>query len=397
MTTIAIRPDAQKLLTVNQEADLLRAAYSRSPNAQIRSRLAILLILEEAFSEAATLLLSAEPRAYADETALASALLATRKPSADIEALSAAQRAWRQANNDAQRAHALALGAQCQVRMGQIDAARISLREALLLDPSNTDACKRIAAVERRSGQPHDFLAIARSLVEKGVNHTILRAEQSLAFASVGDLVAARTASGFDAFHYVERLTPPPGWATITAFNQSLANELLAHPGIRYERYGSAAKRSWRIENPARSDTPLFNMLTHQIIGAVERRANSIGQSDHHWASAMPASGFLRNWCVISDDDGFEDWHFHPSAWLSGVYYVAVPDAVSQGQTKDGCIAFGLPETMVGAEAASAFGEHLVRPQPGMLMTFPAQCFHRTFPHGTSQKRICVAFDVRQD
>ena len=260
-----------------------------------------------------------------------------------------------------------------------------------------TDACKRMAAIELAADQPLSVVELAGRLQENGVNHARLFAAQSLAHARAGEISAARLADGFELFHHSERLAPPAGWETIEAFNAALAGELLDHPGTRYERYGSASELSWRIENPARSDTPLFKLLLEQIIAALKMRVAAIRQVSHPWAAATPQTAILRNWCVITESDGFETWHVHQFGWLSEIYYVQIPDLIAIGNTKEGCLAFGLPDDLAGTDGALGFGEHLVRPYGGMLMTFPSQCYHRTYPHGNGEKRICVAFDLRPE
>lgn len=396
-TRIKIRPDREKALTTGQEVGLLRAAYRKSPTAQMRSRLLPLLMLEEAFSEAVGILTTGDPLDYLGEIALAQAYLADNMPASDMLAHAASERALHLAQDDAQRARALANRGKSEIRMDQFDSARATLTHALHLDPRNLDASKRIAAVERAVGRPQAFLTIADALVNSGVHHARLHAEQSLAYACIGDIARAKLVCGFNLFHKVEYLANPTGWETIEEFNAALSAELLAHPGMRYERYGSASKLSWRVENPSRSDTPSFNALAGEIIAMIERRATEIARVIHPWANAVPQTAFLRNWCVVTESEGFEDWHLHPSGWLSGVYYVRVPNSISQGTTRDGCLAFGIPDNLAGTGAAASFGEHLIRPQEGMLITFPSQCFHRTYPHGTNEKRICVAFDVRSD
>ncbi len=394
---ITIRAESDKVLTTGQEADLLRAAYRRSPTSLMRERLLPLLILEEAFDEAIEILSSGDSPDFQGEITLVDSHLSAETRASDVRAFAAAERALDLAQSDVQRAIALAIRGKCETRLGDPEKARATLASALLLDPHNRDACKRMAAIELAADQPLSVVELAGRLQENGVNHARLFAAQSLAHARAGEISAARLADGFELFHHSERLAPPAGWETIKAFNAALAGELLDHPGTRYERYGSASELSWRIENPARSDTPLFKLLLEQIIAALKMRVAAIRQVSHPWAAATPQTAILRNWCVITESDGFETWHVHQFGWLSGVYYVQIPDSIAIGNTKEGCLAFGLPDDLAGTDGALGFGEHLVRPYGGMLMTFPSQCYHRTYPHGTGEKRICVAFDLRPE
>ena len=393
-----ITADPEKALTANQELDLLRAAYLRSPTPQMRERLCRLLMLDEAFAEVVDLLSASPALDFRGEMTLAQAHISAETPEADLKAYAALERALQLAESDVERAGALAQRGKCESRLGKPDTALTTLTKALSFDPHNRDACKRIAAIELAADRPEAVVSLAGHLLAKGANHARLFAAQSLAYARDGNIIAAKTAAGFDDFHLAEQLAPPPGWDSIEAFNAALATELLGHPGIRYERYGSASELTWRIENPARPDTPLFKALLVQIIATLEKRVAQVSRSGGHaWAAAAPETARLRNWCVITESKGFENWHVHQFGWLSGVYYVRIPASIANGETRDGCLAFGLPEDLAGATGAAQFGEHLVRPHEGLLMTFPSQCYHRTYPHGTGEKRICVAFDLRSE
>ena len=97
---------------------------------------------------------------------------------------------------------------------------------------------------------------------------------------------------------------------------------------------------------------------------------------------------------MITEGPGFEEWHVHQHGWLSGVYYVAVPEAVAHGDGEAGCLAFGLPDELIGKDAADAYGVEIARPRAGLSMLFPSHVYHRTFPHATRENRICLAFDL---
>lgn len=393
--TTQIETEGEKLLTVGQELQLLRAAFARAPTRANRGSLAYMLQFEEQFDEVIGLLGGGQDREFHEEILLAQAHISREQAADNAQGRDAASRAFALAKTDPERAVALAARGKCETRLGLIDKAEASLKLALSLDPHNKDACKRLAALALEAGRADELLALLDRLQEQGANHARLFGARVLAHARRGDIVAAREAEGFERLHRGEQLPPPNGWDSIDTFNAALAEELLAHPGMRYERYGSASELTWRIENPARPDAPLFKALIGQIVAALGRHSDAIAADTHSWAAARPERSFLRNWCVITESTGFETWHVHQFGWMSGVYYVRVPASIAQGTSRDGCLAFGLPDELVGSEASAGFGERLVRPQEGMLLTFPSHVYHRTYPHGTGEKRICVAFDLR--
>ena len=174
-----------------------------------------------------------------------------------------------------------------------------------------------------------------------------------------------------------------------------LAGELLARPDIRYERHGTSSEKTWRIDVPAVGAVPAVQALLAPIAETAERHGAALGA--HPWVAARPDRAALRCWCVITEGDGFEHWHMHPAGWMSGGYYVQVPGSVEREEDGRGCLAFGLPPGLAGEDAARMFGETRLRPRAGSLTLFPSHAQHRTYPHGDSGRRICVAFDIVPD
>lgn len=393
-TGIPIEVESEQPLTVGQELAMVRAAFGRNPSPMLRQPLARMLLFDDRFEELIDLLDKAPDLTFYEQFYLVSALLARETPAGDELARAASQRALMLAQADDERATALAMLAKCERRLGAIDQAIGSLREALTLDPHSKDACKRLATIELEADRFDSLLAFTDDLLAKGVRHSRLFGARVLAHARSGDVASARREEGFDQLHASAQLDPPPGWDTIDDFNAALAQELISHPGMRFGRYGSASEMTWRIEYPLRHDTPLFRQLVEQFVKRLDHDIAATATQQHIWTDARPHAARMRVWCVITESTGFETWHVHQFGWLSGVYYVQIPDSITHGTDKGGCLAFGLPEDLVGDEIAARFGERLVRPREGMLLTFPSHVYHRTYPHGTGEKRICVAFDL---
>lgn len=395
-----ISQEIGKRITATDECALVRAAYARNPESPLlRARLGALFNLCDAFDETIALYapIDAGTLSYTEAMMLGQAHIAQENDADSRRARDAARTALTLAESDAQRASALALEGKAHARLGNSTAAEELLNRALDLDPHNKDACKRLAALLLDRGDASAVLAVTERLLARGAGHSRLFGARMLAFARRGEADAARAMAGRDLLAHRTTLTPPPGWASLEAFNAALAQELLHHPGIRFDRYGTASEQTWRIDSPATGEAPLVRALLARIEEAVDAHSRAIAPIDHPWARARPDRGTLHCWCVITESTGFETWHVHQFGWLSGVYYVQIPDSIAQGEDEGGCIAFGLPEDVVGDAAAAAFGQERVRPSAGTLMMFPSHSYHRTFPHGSAERRICFAFDVWPD
>ena len=373
----------------------IRAAYGLAASSVVRARLAKLLLEAGDVEGVIVLLDGANDLAPEEELHLASAWLNRRSQEGREKALTALGRALALTTQPEQRSAILTQRAEIEQLQGWADAAHATLVEALLLDPHNVQAGKRMATMALGVGQAEELLALVDRLIERGAHHAWLFAGRALCLARLGDTQGARNMLGGPDLHHVARLDPPQGWEDIAAFNRALAGELANHPGLRRRRYGAQGQYSSRIDAPLTAQTPLVRLLLERIAAAIHLYLGQIEQSDHPWARARPERAILSSSCVITDSDGFEAWHIHPFAWLSGAYYVEVPDAIAAGTGDAGCIAFGLPETLVGAAAAAAFGRESVRPQDGLLLMFPSHIHHRTFPHKLADRRICFTIDVR--
>ena len=375
----------------------MRAAAAQNPgSAELRLRLATLLNHQNAFDDTIDLLTAHDPETlgFHELKLLAAAHMALRGGEHWQCAAAAARQAVVRAENDGDRATAHADWAGALFRLDQPATAVAHLEAALMLDPHNKDACKRLAHHLLRRDDPAAVIAFTDRLAAAGVHHARLLTSRVLAFARLGRIDAAHETIDLRRFGHQQALPAPEGWASIDAFNAALVDELGQHPGLRYGRYGTASRDTWRIDVLATGAAPLARQLLDAIIGAVGRHLATLPDRAHPWLAARPAAGMMRSWCVITEGDGFEEWHVHPYGWMSGVYYAEVPETVMTGSDAGGCLAFGLPEDMVGQAAAAAFGEQLVRPAPGLLMLFPSHTYHRTYKHGGSARRVCVAFDI---
>jgi Flp pilus assembly protein TadD len=390
-----IQGETPRAMNAAQECAVLRATVcDGTAPSKVRSRLALLLNQLDAFAETIDLLGSADALDHHEQMLLVAACFARNEGGDTARALDAARAALTLADDDRERAAALADQAKALLRLDQQEAARALLREALALDPCNAEACKRLTVDLLLGGEAAAALAVTDRLAALGIAHARLFEARATALAMVGEHAAARDTLRLDAFLHQDVIAAPDGWDSLSAFNAALADELLAHPAIRYERHGTASVESWRIDTLAAGDGPLARLLVDRIVAGAQRHADALAGTDHPWVAAAPRQAVMRSWCVITEGSGYERWHMHPFGWMSGVYYVDVPDPVSTGSDRDGCLMLGLSDRVLSEETAAAVGHHMVRPRPGLLALFPSHAYHRTFPHRATGKRICVAFDI---
>ena len=384
-------------LTPSAEAEMLaRGLQLRPDNPALRLRLAGLLLDADDFAGAELLLIDeeAQPSGQEAQLLLATALLAVHDHGRDQRAAAICERAVAAAGSAHERATALAVQGKTLLRTGRPEAAEAVLREALQAEPGNVAAFKRLALhlLDRKAFAA--VIALVDTLGQAGVTHARLLAARAAALAGLGAYAEARDLLGYDDLAVHRPLPVPPGWSDLAGFNRALEQGLAANPTARNNRFGTASRQTLRVDDPLAGGDPAMHALLGAISDAVADHAAALDPAQHPWIAAMPDRAELRSWCVSVAGDGWEEWHTHPDGWISGGYYIAVPDTVVSGEDEGGCFALGLPEGLVGAAAADAVGQRLIRPQPGSLVLFPSHGYHRTYPHHGEGRRICLAFDI---
>ena len=140
---------------------------------------------------------------------------------------------------------------------------------------------------------------------------------------------------------------------------------------------------------PPKGPFAVFEAMVNQ---AVFRYLQHLPQDPQHpYLARQPRSWRLDVWGVVLTSSGYQAAHMHPGGWVSGVYYVALPDVVDKNSAH-GWIEFGRPPSALGTVPET----DIIRiiPQPGKLVLFPSYLFHQTVPFDSPQRRISVAFDA---
>ncbi len=98
-------------------------------------------------------------------------------------------------------------------------------------------------------------------------------------------------------------------------------------------------------------------------------------------------------WGVVLGAGGQVDSHIHDRSWISGAYYVRLPDfAAVSNPAAAGAIEFGRPTPDRGGPAQGP--TRTVVPQEGTIVLFPSYMFHRTIPFDNADQRVSISFNT---
>ena len=115
-----------------------------------------------------------------------------------------------------------------------------------------------------------------------------------------------------------------------------------------------------------------------------------------------PIDWALQGWANVNRLGDYHDPHNHPYAYLSGTYYVRVPDSRAQlrnrADVRPGCITFYDPRGAVNMTAIKGDPqiepEFTVSPKPGMVLLWPAFVMHYVHPNLSDEPRISISFNL---
>lgn len=275
------------------------------------------------------------------------------------------------------------------VRLGRDDEALDVGLEALKRAPAQFEVLRSVAAVLYNRGEIERLWRLCVELRARGERAPLLAAVMSSAAAMRDDRDELDKLMDRSKWFFAGRL------AVAEDFNQHLAAEIFAAKSGRPMQGVAIRGAGWRVDHLERLAGPHVRDLMARIRAAVDDyAAERQNLSPDPLMGKNPAAVTLNSWSLAAHDDGHTAWHIHRSAWISGVYYVQVPDLEPAADDHRGAIEFG-PFPL--GNDTEALKPHCwrVMPEPGMLLLFPSHYGHRSVPTGVAAPRISIAIDVQ--
>ncbi|HTP82726.1 MAG TPA: putative 2OG-Fe(II) oxygenase [Alphaproteobacteria bacterium] len=274
---------------------------------------------------------------------------------------------------------------------GEADGAAAQFDRALASCPGVSELWVGLAASHMaRRAWPQALAALERALDIEPAHQRAL-AFKGVALDGLGRSAERRALIDLDRLVWRrEHREPPEGYVDLGAFNQALADYVLAHPSLVHNRAGKTTRNGSQTTGLAETEPGPVAALARWIRGAIASYVAELRPAER---AAAPRRWRLRIWGTVLTSGGHQDPHHHPSGWVSGVYYVRVPPGVGSDDTDQaGWIEFGRPDPFLRPVVVPDL--RTVRPAEGLLLVFPSHVWHRTIPFVGDQPRISIAFDA---
>ncbi len=278
---------------------------------------------------------------------------------------------------------------------GRPEDAIAAYRSALSIQPGSVKALNNLAMAQVVAGRPRDALAALDACLAADPGNTLALATKSVALNEAGEHNAYRDLVDCDSLIGETRVRDASQVDSLSAFNDALAGHVCAHPTLAFEPDKHSTRRGRQsgdlLAEPKGPIAVLERIIHDAVEGYVEDLAS---RSRHPFLAKRPRRSHLDIWGVVLESQGHQIPHIHTTGWISGCYYVKLPDAFATAQGgHDGWIEFGRPHERYRARAEPK--TRLVRPEEGLMLLFPSFFFHRTVPFEAPEQRISIAFDIR--
>ncbi|MGB5591168.1 MAG: sulfotransferase [Gammaproteobacteria bacterium] len=278
------------------------------------------------------------------------------------------------------------------VACGRVEEGLQEFRESLRLDPGFAPAHTNLASALMQSGRSGEAAVALRDCLEIHPGHRQALAFLASAAHEDGDDEARNILMDYQGLMAERQCACPPGYDDLDAFNRALVKQVINHPTLLWEPVSKSTRKGSQTGELAGSDGPLA-ALEAMVRDAMSTYLASIEScSEHPYLSTAPEQWKLTMWATVLDQGGHQAAHVHPTGWLSGVYYAAVPEAGPESPADAGWIEFGqAPDEFHLQRPASV---RRLEPVPGLMLLFPSYFYHRTLPFTGAGKRVSIAFDL---
>jgi len=275
---------------------------------------------------------------------------------------------------------------------GEIDDAAAAYTRAIELAPTYPDPYYNLGDLFLGTGRPNDAIAVFDACMAAIGREFHALAYKAHALDDAGRNEEARYLLNFDDYVKTYKFEPPEGFETIESFNAAMSKHIRNHPTLQGNVMSTEHGKHTAelLREPVGPMAAMEQRIQEAIHWYIKTLPDDPGHPAVKW---VPSAWKLTSWGVVMFDKGHERAHIHPNGWLSGVFYLNLPELIHDpDKSPEGWLEFGRPSPDIHVQSALTLRHY--QPDYGQMFLFPSYFYHGTIPFRSSQRRICIAFDV---
>lgn len=283
--------------------------------------------------------------------------------------------------------------------LGRVDDAVRAFTQATRVDPADYGSYVAAGECLLVHGRPEEALAQLDKALRIRSWEVRALALRTLCLAGLGRKEEESRLSDPQRLVHCHRLAELGFTAdAIAELNRALSAFASSEPSLREDPPEYSTRKAWHsTTNLADYANPALDELKRFIDYAFQQRKEKLSEEsrEHPFVRAAPSRYTVDLWAIKMKGGGTLLPHIHTDGWLSGVYYVDVPGIVNDPQANGaGWLNIGTSRMDIKLERPPLVRS--VKPEPGMMITFPSYLWHDTvpLPDSNTEQRLCLAYDL---
>ena len=272
-------------------------------------------------------------------------------------------------------------------------------KRAVTNQPQFLPALNNCAAIQLKMLLPDEALNTINNVLSFSPNNIRANAYKTIILQGLGKESEADELIGFGKLIQTTELQLNTSDQDLMAFNEKLKKVILKHPNFTSD--WDPAKRAIRggavVPRLFDYNHPILKKLEVAIVNAVGNYMTNLQNKENHpFLGFKPTRYTIDIWANVLGSNDHQSSHIHNQGWMSGVYYVSLPENSVEDNPYAGWLEFNRPGYGLPALGGEKNIERIA-PKAGMIVMFPSYVWHGTIPFTSQDTRISIAFDIHAD
>ncbi|MDG1462432.1 MAG: tetratricopeptide repeat protein [Gammaproteobacteria bacterium] len=281
-------------------------------------------------------------------------------------------------------------------QLGELEKASLAWRQAVDINPHNARAVSDLAYTLITEGNSKLALELCEGFLLRHPAEPLVLAAAAYSISAGNHECSIPELLDYQNLIYPIKIKCPEGFASLDEFNSELGKIITSDDSLTAEPLNKSTSGGSQTGELELHSNPALQQLRDIIQSTIEKTCGQLkqhGLAKHPMLTKKASEYGLRAWGTLLNSGGRQTSHIHPTAWISGVYYVSVPEDLD-GEA--GWIELGNPPERTGIlpQLPDNFATHRVKPEPGLIVLFPSYMYHQTISFKSASPRISIAFDA---